>query len=42
VDLNFFGSEDYRKLYPADCTSLMSSGMIAQAAALKKINSKNT
>ena len=42
VDLNFFGSEDYRKLFPADCTSLMSSGMIAQAAALKKTNSKNT
>jgi len=42
VDLNFFGSEDYRKLYPADCTSLMSSGMIAQAAALKKSNSRNT
>lgn len=40
VDLNFIGSDEYRKMYPADCTSLMSSGMIAQAIALKKGNSK--
>lgn len=36
VDLNFFGSDEFRKLYPADATTLMSSGMLAQAIALKK------
>jgi ubiquitin conjugation factor E4 B len=42
VDINFFGSEEFRKLYPADATTLMSNGMMAQAVGLKKSSTNVT